>query len=192
MVTLLISDVPRPVVIASGPTVPDLYKLRAGPGNLRALPHRPAPAVSGGLRSGAFETPKPGDAVFTNHAMHLVATPQQSLEAAAAQARSQRVGPTSCLTPSKAKAAKWPQVHAALVRQVTWHGSAVCAALRHPLGGETTVTLLPARRSRPRLGRPCQVPAVAISLVCAVARAAGRPRGVHGSAADTDGIDGVE
>ena len=40
-----------------------------------------------GLESGTFETPKPGDAVFAGHEVQLIATPQESLEAAAAFAR---------------------------------------------------------------------------------------------------------
>ena len=40
------------------------------------------------LEAGTLETPKPGDAAFNGHAVHLIATPQQSLEAAAALARS--------------------------------------------------------------------------------------------------------
>ena len=45
------------------------------------------PAVRARLESGELETPQPGDGVFGGHATHLIATPQQSLEAAAAAAR---------------------------------------------------------------------------------------------------------
>src|SRR5262252_8954107 len=89
VVTLLISDVPGddPSIIASGPTVPDATTCADA---LRILARYgiaiPA-AARAGLDSGAFETPKPGDAVFRGHAVHLIATPQQSLEAAAVLAR---------------------------------------------------------------------------------------------------------
>ena len=91
VVTLLVSDVPgdSPSVIGSGPTVPDpttcadalavLERLRASRCRRR---------IRADLESGALETPKPGDAVFAGNEVHLVATPQQSLDAAAALARS--------------------------------------------------------------------------------------------------------
>ena len=88
VVTLVISDVPGddPSIIASGPTVPDATTCADA---LRILARYgitiPA-AARAGLESGAFETPKPGDAAFRGHAVHLIATPQQSLEAAAALA----------------------------------------------------------------------------------------------------------
>ena len=39
-------------------------------------------AARAGLESGTFETPKPGDARFSGHQVHMIAIPQQSLEAA--------------------------------------------------------------------------------------------------------------
>ena len=44
-----------------------------------------AAAVRQRLREGCLETPKPGDAAFARSSVHLIATPQQSLEAAADQ-----------------------------------------------------------------------------------------------------------
>ena len=86
VVTLLISDVPgdAPEVIASGPTVPDSTTCADALAILQRYGIDVPPAARAGLDSGAFETPKPGDARFDGHEVHMIATPQQSLEAAAA------------------------------------------------------------------------------------------------------------
>ena len=84
MVTLTISDVPGddPAVIASGPTVPDATTCAEALAILDRYGIEVPPAVRAQLESGALETPKPGDAVFKGHVTQLIATPQQSLEAA--------------------------------------------------------------------------------------------------------------
>ncbi|MDP3225284.1 MAG: DUF4147 domain-containing protein, partial [Rubrivivax sp.] len=89
VVTLLISDVPgdAPEVIASGPTVADASTCADALALCKRYGIELPPAAQAGLESGAFETPKPGDAVFDGHEVHLIATPQQSLEAAADVAR---------------------------------------------------------------------------------------------------------
>src|SRR5512146_772620 len=90
VVTLLISDVPGddPAVIASGPTVPDPSTCADALAILERYAIEVPPAVRAGLQSGALETPKPGDLRFAGHQVQLIATPQQSLDAAAALARS--------------------------------------------------------------------------------------------------------
>ena len=188
VVTLLISDEPGddPAVIASGPTVPDpttcAQALAICERYRIALP----PAALAGLRNGAFETPKPGDAVFANHATHLVATPQQSLEAAAALARSQGVAAYILSDAIEGESREVAKVHAALARQVARHGQPFARPCVILSGGETTVTLPPPGAAQPgRGGRASE-----FLLACAVALQ-GAP-GVYGLAADTDGIDGVE
>jgi glycerate 2-kinase len=89
VVTLTISDVPGDdaAVIASGPTVPDATTCADALAILdRYGIEVPAP-VRARLESGELETPKPGDAVFEGHQTHMIATPRQSLEAAAKAAR---------------------------------------------------------------------------------------------------------
>src|SRR5205085_1767897 len=89
VVTLTISDVPGddPAVIASGPTVPDASSCADALAILDRYRIEVPPPVRARLESGALETPKPGDAVFDGHQTHVIAAPQQSLEAAAAAAR---------------------------------------------------------------------------------------------------------
>ncbi len=89
VVTLTISDVPGddPAVIASGPSVPDSTTCEQAIAILQryriALPE----PVWAALRAGDLETPKPTDPLFQGHSVQMLATPQQSLEAAAALAR---------------------------------------------------------------------------------------------------------
>ncbi len=89
VVTLTISDVPGDdvSVIASGPTVADASTCAEALDILRRYGIEVPADVKAQLESGALETPKPGDDGFTGHQTHLIATPQQSLEAAADAAR---------------------------------------------------------------------------------------------------------
>lgn len=93
VVTLLISDVPGddPSVIASGPTVPDPTTCADALSILKRIAHDTpgleADFILKALQDGHLETPKPGDAAFARSSVHLIATPQQSLEAAAGAAR---------------------------------------------------------------------------------------------------------
>jgi hydroxypyruvate reductase len=184
VVTLLISDVPgdAPEVIGSGPTVPDSTTCADA---LRILAryaiHIPA-AARAGLESGAFETPKPGDAVFAGHHVHMIATPLQSLESAAALARQTGIGVHVLSDEMEGESREVGKVHAALARHVARHGQPFnkpCVILS---GGETTVTVT---SKGGRGGR-----ATEFLLGCAIALQ-GEP-GVHVLAADSDGIDGVE
>jgi glycerate 2-kinase len=89
VVTLTISDVPGddPSIIASGPTVPDATTCADAVAILQRYGIDVPGAIMSLLEQGALETPKPGDEVFAGHEVHMMATPQQSLEAAAQAAR---------------------------------------------------------------------------------------------------------
>ncbi|MDH3209882.1 MAG: DUF4147 domain-containing protein, partial [Burkholderiaceae bacterium] len=143
VVTLLISDVPGddPAVIASGPTVPDpttcadalLVLARYGV----AIP---AP-VRAGLESAAFETPKPGDPRFAGHEVHMIATPQQSLDAAAELARAAGVPAHILSDEIVGESHVVGRVHAALARAVMRRGAPFAKPCVMLSGGETTVTV---------------------------------------------------
>lgn len=184
VLTMLISDVPgdEPAVIASGPTVPDPTTCADALEIVRRHNVTLPPAALEGLRSGAYETPKPGDACFEGHEVRMIATPQLSLEAAAAAARAAGV-PAHILSDAiEGESREVGKVHAALARQVALRGqpfSAPCVILS---GGETTVTV---KVKGGRGGRAGE-----FLMGCAIALQ-GDPR-VHVLAADTDGIDGVE
>ncbi|WP_119288495.1 glycerate kinase type-2 family protein [Azohydromonas sediminis] len=189
VVTLAISDVPGddPAVIASGPTVPDATTCADALAILARYGIDVPGAARAGLESGAFETPKPGDARFAGHEVHLIATPQQSLEAAAALARRHGVAAHVLSDEIEGESREVGKVHAALARAVARRGEPFAAPCVILSGGETTVTVRPAAAGTPpgRGGR-----ATEFLLGCAIALH-GQP-GVHVLAADTDGIDGVE
>ncbi len=184
VVTLLISDVPgdAPEVIASGPTVADPTTCADALRILKRYDIAISDAARAGLESGAFETPKPGDAVFAGHHVHMIATPQQSLEAAAAVARAAGLDAHILSDEIEGESHVVGRVHAALARSVARRGapfSRPCVILS---GGETTVTV---KNKGGRGGRATEF------LVGASIALQGEP-GVHVLAADTDGIDGVE
>ena len=184
VVTLLISDVPgdAPEVIASGPTVPDASTCADALAILRRYRIEVPPAALAGLESGAFETPKPGQAIFAGHEVHLIATPQQSLQAAAAAARSAGVPAHILSDEIEGESREVGKVHAALARAVARRGEPFARPCVILSGGETTVTV---KHKGGRGGR-----ATEFLLGCAIALQ-GEP-GVHVLAADTDGIDGIE
>jgi len=184
VVTLLVSDVPgdSPSVIGSGPTVPDPTTCA----DALAVLERHAIAVPARIRadleSGALETPKPGDATFANHEVHLVATPQQSLDAAAALARSAGLGAHVLGDDLEGESREVGKVHAALARQIVRRGQPFARPCVVLSGGETTVTV---KQKGGRGGRASE-----FLLGCALALQG--ERDVWALAADTDGIDGVE
>ena len=188
VVTLLISDVPgdEPSVIASGPTVPDASTCADALAILARYGINIPAAARAGLDSGAFETPKPGDARFAGHEVRMIATPQQSLEAAAALARAAGIAAHILSDEIEGESREVGKVHAALARAVARRGQPPAAPFRRPCvilsGGETTVTV---RSTGGRGGRASE-----FLLGCTIALQ-GQP-GVWALAADTDGIDGIE
>ena len=189
VVTLTISDVPGddPSTIASGPTVPDASTCADALAILKRYGIALPAAVQAQLESGALETPKPGDAVFDSHEVHLIATPQQSLEAAAAIARAAGVAAYILSDEMEGESREVGKVHAALARGVALKGqpfSKPCVILS---GGETTVTIKnrPEGTARGRGGRGGE-------FCLGLALALQGQTGVYALAADTDGIDGTE
>jgi hydroxypyruvate reductase len=194
VVTLLISDVPgdAPEVIGSGPTVPDSSTCADALAILQRYGIAVPAAARDGLQSGAFETPKPGDPRFAGHAVHLIATPQQSLEAAAALARAAGIDAQVLSDEIEGESREVGKVHAALARAVARRGEPFAKPCVILSGGETTVTV---RHPGAGAGPAGPVPgrggrATEFLLGCAIALQA--TPGIHVLAADTDGIDGIE
>ena len=184
VVTLLISDVPgdAPEVIGSGPTVPDSTTCADALRILTRYGIAVSHAARAGLETGAFETPKPGEAVFAGHRVHMIATPQQSLVAAAALARQAGIGVHVLSDEMEGESREVGKVHAALARYIARRGEPFTKPCVVISGGETTVTV---KAKGGRGGR-----ATEFLLGCAIALQ-GEP-GVYVLAGDTDGIDGVE
>ncbi len=188
VVTLTISDVPGddPSVIASGPTVPDASTCLDAWNILQrygiALPLK----VEADLKAGVLETPKPSSA-WRNNSVHLIATPLQSLEAAAQMARDAGLNAYVLSDELEGESREVGKVHAAMARAAA-RGigpfQKPCVILS---GGETTVTIRQqvAGTSKGRGGRAGE-----FCLGLAVALQAKEK--IWALAADTDGIDGVE
>ncbi len=189
VVTLAISDVPGddPSIIASGPTVPDASTCADALAILRRYGIELPGSVTHQLEQGELETPKPGDPAFDGHALHMIATPRQSLEAAAAQARAAGVQAYILSDEMEGESREVGKVHAALARAVARHAAPFAAPCVILSGGETTVTVRqqPAGTPRGRGGR-------AGEFCMGLAQALQGQSGVWALAADTDGIDGVE
>ena len=189
VVTLTISDVPGDdaSIIASGPTVPDATSCADALAILQRYGIEVPDAIKGKLEQGVLETPKPGDPLFSGHEVHLIATPRQSLQAAAIAARAAGLAAYILSDAMEGESREVGKVHGALARAVALTGEPFqkpCVILS---GGETTVTL---RKQPPgtakggggRAGEFC------LGLALALQGQAD----VYALAADTDGIDGVE
>ncbi len=180
---LLISDVPGddPSVIASGPTVADAttsadalaiidkYGI-AAPAHVRAY-----------LASPESETLKPGDPRLKDVVNVMIATPQMSLEAAAAVARGAGVAPLILANDIEGEARDVALVHAAIARQAYRFGQPIASPCVLISGGETTVTV----RGGGRGGRNAE-------FLLALGVALDAHPGISALAGDTDGIDGTE
>jgi len=185
VVTLAISDVPGddPAVIASGPTVPDPSTFEDARAILERRKVVVPEAVSRHLATEPDETPKPGDPRLARSELRMIATPQGSLEAAAALAR--REGLTALILGDalEGEARDVGTVLAGLAFGCHRHGTPArppCVLLS---GGETTVTVGPERAGRG--GRNTET-----LLGCAIALS-GASR-IWALMGDTDGIDGTE
>lgn len=185
VVTLLISDVPGddPQVIASGPTVPDASTCADALAILDRHGITVPPAARTGLESGAFESPKPGDACFAGNEVQMIATPRQSLQAAAEAARAAGLAAHVLGDDLEGESRTVGQVHAALARSVARHGEPFARPCVILSGGETTVTV-----RHPQPGRGGRAGEFMLGAALALQGQAG----VWALAADTDGIDGVE
>ncbi|MEY4730366.1 MAG: putative hydroxypyruvate reductase [Pseudomonadota bacterium] len=184
---LLISDVTgdEPTFIASGPCAPDpttyadaidvlaRYKIIA-PTNVQYH-------LTKGTRGDIAETPKPGDKIFARVENKVIATAQQSLQAAANFFQAQNITPVILGDSVTGEARDVAKVYAALAKQIRQHQSPFKAPVALISGGETTVTM----RGNGRGGRNTEyLLSLAIEL--------DGMGNVFALACDTDGIDGSE
>jgi glycerate 2-kinase len=188
VVTLAISDVPGddPAVIASGPTVPDPTTYAEARAILANYRIDPPPAVSDHLSRSADETPKPDDPIFARTRYELVASPQESLRAAAEAALAAKIQPIVLSDRIEGEAREVARVHAAIALQLRAGHFRVGERIVKPpamllSGGETTVTV----RGGGRGGRN-------VEFLLALAVALDGAAGIAALACDTDGIDGTE
>ncbi|HET9147816.1 MAG TPA: glycerate kinase [Acetobacteraceae bacterium] len=183
LISLIISDVPGddPSVIASGPTCGDRTTRQDALDILRKYNISVPERVARWLDDPESETPKPGDPRLAHARNIVIATPRQSLAAAAALAREAGLRPLVLGDAIEGEARDVALVHAGIARSCAASGEPAeppCVLLS---GGETSVTV----RGKGRGGRNAEfLLALAVALD-------GHP-GIHALAADTDGIDGTE
>jgi hydroxypyruvate reductase len=198
VVTLTISDVPGddPSIIASGPTVPDDTTCAQALAILKRYNIDVPALIVEQLASGALETPKSSDLIFKGHIVHMTATPQQSLEAAAELVRSAGLRVYILSDDMEGESREVGTVHAALARtalksDVNDADSARKQTFVRPCvilsGGETTVTIRPRLPSAAK-GRGGRAGEFCLGL----AQSLHGLDDVYALAADTDGIDGVQ
>jgi hydroxypyruvate reductase len=183
VVSLMISDVPGddPAVIASGPTAADPTTLADARAVLAKYAIAPPPAVAAHLNDPASETPKPGDPRLSRVTNKLIATPQQSLQAAAELARASGYAALILGDALEGEAREVARVLAGMARACRRHGHPAPAPVALISGGETTVTV----RGAGRGGRN-------VEFLLALALALQGEPGIHALAGDTDGVDGAE
>lgn len=183
LVSLLISDVPGddPGVIGSGPTVPDPTTFA----DARAIVKRHAmklpPAAQALLDAGRDETPKPGEAAFTDSDVRMTARPAASLEAARAAASGAGYNTLILGDALEGEARDVAGEHARLAQAIRAGTGPVAAPALVLSGGELTVTMRGQGRGGPN-GEYMLAMAVALEGAA----------GIHAIACDTDGIDGSE
>jgi glycerate 2-kinase len=143
VITLTISDVPGDDVstIASAPTVPDASTCADALAVLRRYGIAVPEAVEARLESEELETPKPGNQAFEDHAVRLVATPRQSLQAPAEAARAEGIAAYILSDEIEGESREVGKVHAALARSVARNGEPFTKPCVLLSGGETTVTI---------------------------------------------------
>ena len=182
MHTFAISDVPGddPSLVASGPTVPDPTTSQDALTIIERYRIDASEAVLAWLRDARSETPKPSDQRLSRSRFTMIATPQVSLDAAAAVARQCGYTPI-ILGDLEGESREVAKVHAAIARQIRKHAQPVKAPCVILSGGETTVTL----RGNGRGGRNTE-------FLLSLTNELRGESDMWAVAADTDGIDGSE
>lgn len=187
VLALVVSDVTGddPTHIASGPCAPDPSTYQDAIDILERHGVQAPTAIAAHLARGArgeiAETPKPGDRVFARTENRVIATAQQSLQAAADYFRGQGITPAILGDSVTGEAREVAKVYGALAREIRQHGAPWPAPVALISGGECTVTV----RGQGRGGRCAEF---LLSLAIDLDGAAG----IHALACDTDGIDGSE
>ena len=206
LITLAISDVPGddPSVIASGPTVADPSTCADALAILQKYKVALPATVLKALESGELETPKSGDAFDHCLPVQLIATPKQSLKAAAELATSLGFNAYILSDQIEGESSEVAKVHAAIAKEtvkltdrsdstVTVDFCAFTPPCVILSGGETTVTIPKLDRKnldqkQVKEGRGGRAGEFCLSLALELDA---HPR-IWALAADTDGIDGIE
>ncbi|MGF1523072.1 MAG: glycerate kinase [Leptolyngbyaceae cyanobacterium] len=184
VVSLLISDVPGDDLrtIASGPTVGDTVTVQNALQTIQKYDLKVPAEVLSYLERDPNPVIQPDDLRLATTINHLIATPQQSLEAAAKLAREMGYTPLVLGNAIEGEARQVGIVHAGIARQVVQYGQPIAPPCILLSGGETTVTVTG------KSGKGGRNSEFLLSLAMALNGLAK----VYAIACDTDGIDGSE
>ena len=182
VVSLVISDVPGDdlAAVGSGPTVADPTTFAQARAILAKYKIDAPPAVIRHLESAIEETPKPGDPRLAGVETKLIASPQKSLEAAAAVARKHGITPLILGDSIEGEAREVGFVMAGIALQSRRFGQPLASPCVLISGGETTVTV----RGNGAGGRN-------VEFLLALALKLDGAANITALAADTDGVDGA-
>ena len=187
VLALVISDVTGddPTHIASGPCAPDPTTYEDALDILKRFEVKTPRSVIEHLTRGATgenpETPKPGSKIFKRVENRVIATAQQSLQAAAQFFIGHDIHPAILGDSVTGEAREVAKVYGALAREVKQHGLPWQPPVALISGGECSVTV----RGNGRGGRCAE-------FLLSLAVDLNRTDGIHALACDTDGIDGSE
>jgi len=183
VVSLIVSDIPGDIAsfVASGPTIAGEGTLEDARACIDDYGLELAPAIRDHLDTEAARAPAPDDPRFANNEVHIIASAQKSLEAAARTARQAGIAAAILSDAIEGEAREIAHMHAALARQVLLHGEPFARPVVLLSGGETSVTL----RNRGRGGRNTE-------FLLSLALDIDGTKEITALAADTDGIDGTE
>jgi glycerate 2-kinase len=182
VVSLVISDVPGDnlAAVGSGPTVADPTTFAQARAIIAKYNIDAPPAVIRHLEQAVDETPKPSDPRLAGVETKLIASPQKSLEAAAAIARKAGVTPLILGDSIEGEAREVGFVMAGIALQARRFGQPLPAPCVLVSGGETTVTV----RGSGAGGRN-------VEFLLALALKLDGAEKITALAADTDGVDGA-
>ena len=183
LLTLMISDVPGDdlSVIASGPTVADPSTFEDALKILNKYNISEPKSVLKHLENAVDETPKPGDSLLQNVENHLIATPKQSLRAAAQAVTNAGMTPLILGDNLEGESRDASKMHSETALQIQKNGTPVSPPAVILSGGETSVNVKGSGRGGPNTE----------FMLSLLKDLRGRD-GIWAIACDTDGIDGTE
>lgn len=184
VVSFVVSDIPGDVLslVSSGPTISDNVSLRDALGLIGKYDIALSAKLMAFLKS-VPPAPRPDDAAFIGHEVHLVASAKQALQAAADYAGAHGLAAHVLSDAIEGESHEVAKMHAAMSVFAQNGGKLFVPPCLILSGGETTVTI--GSHGAGKGGRNGEF---ALSFALGIA---GRT-GIYCLAADSDGIDGSE
>lgn len=183
LVSYVVSDIPGDdlSLVSSGPTIPNSSTRQDALAIIDQYGLQLPAAVMQYLNSAAADAPDPSDARFGNGLVNLLASPQNSLDAASEVLRSNGIQPWTLSDAIEGEAREIGKMHAAMAKYLMSSNRPVSGPTCLISGGEVTVTIKGKGRGGPNT-----------EFLLSLAIGIDGMEGIEALAADTDGIDGSE